>query len=136
MEIIIINQTWKILKEKYFKEPICHYCSYILLITNLDFLNTTIDYKCDNCFKTDKKNIPFYTFLKEGIISKDISDINKKCKIHNKPYTYFCETCFRHNCDDCFEKTKYPKHKIFDLKKNKISQSKINKLNSEIINEN
>ena len=96
----------------------------------------TIDYKCDNCFKTDQKNISFNKFLKEEIISQYMPYIDTKCKTHNKPYTYFCETCFRHNCDDCLEKTKYPNHKFFDLNKNKISQSKINKLNSEIINEN
>ena len=95
----------------------------------------TIDYKCDNCFKTDKKNMPFYTFLKEEIISQYMPYIDTKCKTHNKPYTYFCETCFRHNCDDCLDKTKYPKHKFFDFNEIKISQSKINELNSRIMNE-
>ena len=125
-----------IIEEKeYFKGPKCHDCSNILLITKLDIINMTIDFKCDNCFKVNKENIPFYNFLEERIISQDKSDKFKKCEIHNKPYTYFCETCFRHNCDDCFEKTKYPKHKFFDLYKNKISKSKINKIYSRIVEE-
>ena len=117
------------------KAPKCVNCSEILLITKLDIANMTIDYKCDNCFKVDKKNILFYNFLKEGNISKDVSDTNFKCETHDKPYAYFCETCFRHNCEDCFEKTKYPKHKFFDLTENKVEQYKIDELDSRIINE-
>ena len=105
----------------FFKTPKCINCSEILLITKLDIINMTIDFKCDNCFEVD--------------ISKNVSDINLKCKTYNKPYEYFCETCFRHNCEDCFEKTKYPKHKFFDLIENKIEQYKIDELNSKIINE-
>ena len=95
----------------------------------------TLDIKCDNCFEIDKKNFSFSDFLKKGYISKNVSDINLKCETHDKPYAYFCETCFRHNCEDCCEKTKYPKHKFFDLIENKIEQYKIDELNSKIINE-
>ena len=117
------------------KTPKCINYSEILLITKLDILNMTIDFKCDNCFEVDEKNFLFSDFLKKGYISKNVSDINLKCKTYNKPYEYFCETCFRHKCEDCFEKTKYPKHKFFDLIENKIEQYKIDELNSRIINE-
>ena len=125
------NNTYWDYKSNSFKAPKCTNCSEILLITKLDMINMTIEYKCDNCFRVNNKNL-FFDFLKEGNIS---NYINLECKIHNKPYTYFCETCFRHNCDDCFEKVKYPKHRFLDLNENKIRQYIIDELKSRIIEE-
>ena len=64
------------------KAPKCINCSEILLITKLNIINMTIDFKCDNFFKTDKKNFLFFDFVKNGYISKNVSDINLKCKTH------------------------------------------------------
>ena len=73
----------------FFKTPKCINCSEILLITKLDIINMTLDIKCDNCFEIDKKNFSFSDFLKNGYISKNVSDINLKCETHDKPYAYF-----------------------------------------------
>ena len=113
------------------KYPKCHYCSSILLITKIDIINSSINHRCEDCFK-EKKNETIYDFLNCEFYPDSRNHLEKECKIHNKKFSYFCETCFRHNCDDCFEKTKYPKHKFYDLEKNKISNLKIEELNAQI----
>ena len=110
-------------------------CTSILFITKLDIINMTLDFKCDNCYRTDEKNYPFYKFLMEGYISNNVNEMSEVCKLHNKPYTYFCKTCFKNNCDDCYDKIKYPNHKFFDLSKNKMKKKKIDELNSRIVEE-
>ena len=111
--------------------PICKNCSSIILINKIDIINNTIDYQCEECFK-EMKNEYMYNFLNREIYEDFSKYLRKDCKIHNKEYSYFCETCFRHNCDDCLEKQRYPKHKFIDSKENKITDSKIKELNEQI----
>ena len=125
-----LNQRYQENNSDKVKYPKCHNCSSILLITKIDIINCTIDHKCEECFK-EKKNETIHDFINCEFYPGKRIDLDL-CKTHNKKYSYFCETCFRHNCDDCFEKTKYPKHKFYDLEKNKISNLKIEELNSQI----
>ena len=90
------NHENNCVKRKY---PKCHYCSSILLITKIDIINSTIEYKCEECFK-ETKNETIYDFINNEFYLDNRIHLEKECKIHNKKYSYFCETCFRHNCDD------------------------------------
>ena len=119
------------------KYPSCIYCKSIILITKLNTIKSTISYKCETCNLEDEKNYNILNFFNRNIDLNRFNEFNifkpiNICKKHNKKITYFCLTCIRSNCDDCYEKKKYPEHNFYDLNDNKISDSKINNIKKEI----
>ena len=120
--------------------PICKLIPKIYLneltnkITYICPLSSTSD---PNSKKYQKRNYPLNYFNNNmNIITKNIININTKCSLHNKKYSYYCNSCDLNICSDCINlnniknnenRKGHYEHDIIELKLISPTGSNINK---------
>ena len=120
--------------------PICKLIPKIYLneltnkITYICPLSSTSD---PNSKKYEKRNYPLNYFNNNmNIITKNIININTKCSLHNKKYSYYCNSCDLNICSDCINlnniknnenRKGHYEHDIIELKLISPTGSNINK---------
>ena len=110
---------------------ICPKCKLIPKIF-INELNNEITYICSSSkSKNKKKTYPLNYFINNlNEISKNNIGINSKCIIHNKKYSYYCNSCEYNICIDCINsnnKNIHYKHDLIELKIISPTGSNINK---------
>ena len=97
------------------------YCDDISLI-QFNNLNQ-ISY---NCLRNHKITKEINDIINNNNSGKEKNDNYDFCKIHNKKYFYFCESCRINFCNSC--KNKHNKHKFFSIIEKIPSKNIYNKL--------
>ena len=120
--------------------PICKLIPKIYLneltnkITYICPLSSTSD---PNSKKYEKRNYPLNYFNNNmNIITKNIININTKCSLHNKKYSYYCNSCDLNICSNYINlnniknnenRKGHYEHDIIELKLISPTGSNINK---------
>ena len=80
-----------------------------------------------------KKIYSLNYFSKNNTFNKNVININTKCSLHNKKYSYYCNSCEINLCSDCKNlnkddlKINHSEHDIIELKLISPTGSSINK---------
>ena len=121
---------------------LCPICKLVPKIV-INELSNDITYICQSAFskKCKKRTYPLNYFninnANPNLVTKNTININIKCIIHNKKYTYYCNYCHENICIDCInnnniknkdnKSSNHSGHDIIELKTINPTGSNINK---------
>ena len=121
---------------------LCPICKLVPKIV-INELSNDITYICQSAFskKCKKRTYPLNYFntnnANPNLVTKNTININIKCIIHNKKYTYYCNYCHENICSDCInnnniknkenKSSNHSGHDIIELKTINPTGSNINK---------